>query len=376
MTFYRPVWMCGYLLGVFPYTVEAASSSSKRFRLHWFGVTMKTVHVLLFWSSAGSVGKMFYRELDGHHQRLKNKLFTTSPLNVDELYMYMALVSLATTAANQLQMALPSVATLAGECFLQPDHCGAYAGHRGYWLSTSAYVGVALIVYEFSMYFVLVVVRYNDQYFICLFSLLSNIVCIMVEQYFYIMCLALYLRLQHLHEDITNLVHKAEYPRWKCWVSPTVGGPTCLGIPAFSMSDIRNLRNIHLKAMELFWHINYSFQLPLLLNLLDSGFRIVVYTSELAYYLTNAIWNKNITTNYGKTLLYSGYCLIRIIRLWYIHSCEHYITKKIIPIRISLSWLTLALNPVTSRRLMPEEMMAIPKNLSKLCHCLENVIID
>lgn len=143
------------------------------------------------------------------------------------------------------------------------------------------------------------------------------------------MCLTLYVRLQHLHEDITNLVHKAEYPRWKCWVNPAAGGPARLGIPAFSVSDIRDLRNIHLRAMEMFLRVNHSFQLPLLLNMLDSVFRIVVYTSELSYHLANGIWNKNIKTSYAKTTLYSGYCIIRIVRLWYLHSCEHYITKKV-----------------------------------------------
>lgn len=161
--FYQPTWMCGYLLGVFPYTEAAANAStSRRFRLHWFGVIAKTVHVLLFWSSAGAVGNMFYRSLDGgHHQRLKKKLFTTSPLNVEELYVYMALMSLATTAASQLQMTLPSVAALAGECFLQPERCGGpcTGPGLGYWLSSSAYVCVAFVVYELSMYIILVMVR-------------------------------------------------------------------------------------------------------------------------------------------------------------------------------------------------------------------------
>lgn len=171
--------------------------------------------------------------------------------------------------------------------------------------------------------------RFKQQYLIGLFPFLSNIDCIMIEQFFYIMCLTLYIRLQHLHEDIQNLVHKAEYPRWKCWVNPTAGGPSRLGIPAFSVSDIRNLRNIHLKAMEMFLRLNNLFQLPLLLTMLDSVFRIIVFTSELAYHLTNIIWNKNMTINYARAILYSGYCLLRIIRLWYLHSCEYYITKKV-----------------------------------------------
>lgn len=171
--------------------------------------------------------------------------------------------------------------------------------------------------------------RFKHQYLICLFPFLSNIDCIVVEQFFYIMCLTLYLRLQRLHEDIQNLVHKAEYPRWKCWINPTAGGPTRLGIPAFSVSDIRNLRYIHLKAMEMFLRVNHTFQLPLLLNMLDSVFRIIVYTSEMAYHLTNIIWNKNITINYTRAMLFSGYCVIRIIRLWYLHSCEYYISKKV-----------------------------------------------
>uniref|UniRef100_A0A2S2PE88 Gustatory receptor n=1 Tax=Schizaphis graminum TaxID=13262 RepID=A0A2S2PE88_SCHGA len=176
----------------------------------------------------------------------------------------------------------------------------------------------------------------------------------MVEQFFYVTCLALCARLKRIHEDLQNLVHKAEHPRWRCWESTADGHPACLGIPAFGAADIRHLRFAHLKATETFSKVNHAFQLPLLLNMIDSVCRIVFYTSEVTYHLTYVIWDKRTTITYGSTILYSGYWGMRIVRLWYLHSCEYYITKMIIPIRISLSWLTLTLNPVTSRRLMPE----------------------
>lgn len=126
------------------------------------------------------------------------------------------------------------------------------------------------------------------------------------------------------------MVQKAEYPQWKCWVNSTPGRLTRLGIPAFSKSDIRNLRNIHLKTMEMFLRVDNLFQFPLLLNMLDSVFHIVVFTSELAYHLKNIMWSKNMTINYTRTTQYTGhYYVLRIIRLWYLNSCEYYIKGKV-----------------------------------------------
>ncbi|XP_060851863.1 uncharacterized protein LOC132930167 isoform X2 [Rhopalosiphum padi] len=301
---YGPLRICGYALGVFPYTVSR--SAPHRFRLHWFGAALKAAHLLLFWSAAASVTATLLRmyptnTIQPNRQALDKKLASTSPVKVFELYVYMTFTTAATAAACQLHMMLPSVVALVGECLLRPRV------HRGHaWPPFKAFTIVAFVVYEFGIYYVLSTARFNRQFFVCLFSFLSNIDCIVIEQFFYVTCLTLCARLKRIHEDVQNLVHKAEHPRWRCWESTADGHPACLGIPAFGAADIRHLRFAHLRATETFSRVNHAFQLPLLLNMIDSVCRIVFYTSE------------------------------------------------IIPIRISLSWLTLTLNPVTSRRLMPE----------------------
>ncbi|KAE9532145.1 hypothetical protein AGLY_010347 [Aphis glycines] len=353
---YRPLQVCGYALGVFPYTVSP--SAPHRFRLHWFGAALKAVHLLLFWSATVSVTAMLFwarppSPAGGTDQRngqaLDKKLATTSPVKVYELYVYMTFTTSATAALCQLYMMLPSVVAVVGECLLRPR---VHHGHV--WPPFKAFTIVAFVVYEFGIYFVLSTSRFNHQFFICLFSFLSNIDCIVVEQFFYVTCLTLCVQLKRIHEDVQDLVHKAEHPRWRCWTSPAAGHSDRLGIPAFGAADIRHLRFAHLGVTETFSRVNRAFQLPLLLNMIDSVCRILFYTSEVTYHLTYVIWDKRTTITYGNTALYSGYWGMRIVRLWYLHSCEYYITKMIIPIRISLSWLTLTLNPVTSRRLMPE----------------------
>ncbi|XP_025199877.1 uncharacterized protein LOC112597856 [Melanaphis sacchari] len=349
---YGPLRVCSYALGVFPYTVSR--SAPHRFRLHWFGVALKAVHLLLFWSSATTVIKMLFLMYptdteQRNRQALDKKLASTSPMKVYELYVYMSFITSATAALCQLHMMLPSVVALIGECLLRPHV------HRGHvWPPFRAFTMIAFVVYEFGIYYVLSISRFNRQYFITLFSFLSNIDCIVVEQFFYITCLTLCVRLKRIHMDVQDLVHKAEHPRWRCWANPAVGHPVPLGIPAFEAADIRHLRSTHLRVIELFLRVNHAFQLPLLLNMIDSVTRILFYTSEVTYHLTYVIWDKRTTITYESTVLYSGYWGMRIVRLWYLHSCEYYITKMIMPIRISLSWLTLTLNPVTSRRLMPE----------------------
>ncbi|XP_029346352.1 uncharacterized protein LOC115034262 [Acyrthosiphon pisum] len=351
---YGPLRACGYALGVFPYMVS--QSAPHRFRLHWFGAALKAVHVILFWSAAAIVVEELYRmhpsSADDHNrQALDKKLATTSPVKVYELYVYMTFTTSATAALCQVHMLQPSVVALVGECLLQPR---VHHGGGRVWPPFKAFTIVVFVVYELGIYFVLSTSRFNHRYFICLFSFLSNIDCIMVEQFFYVTCLTLCVRLKRIHEDVQDLVHKAEHPRWRCWASPAAENLTHLGIPAFGTSDIRRLRSAHMRATETFSRVNRAFQLPLLLNMIDSVCRIVFYTSEVTYHLTYVIWDKRATITYSNTVLYSGYWGMRIVRLWYLHSCEYYITKMIIPIRISLSWLTLTLNPVTSRRLMPE----------------------
>lgn len=164
---------------------------------------------------------------------------------------------------------------------------------------------------------------------ICLFPLLSNITCILVEQFFYLMCLSLYLRLRVLHKDIKTLIQLAEHPQWSCWVSPAAGGPIRLGIPAFSASDIRDMRTVHRTCMELFERINYLFQWPLSLCMVDCVFKIVVFMYGIAFDITIVIWEKKKRINYVNAAMWSGYCIIRIIRLWYLHMCEYYVTKKV-----------------------------------------------
>lgn len=171
--------------------------------------------------------------------------------------------------------------------------------------------------------------RFRKRYFICLFSFLSNIDCIVVEQFFYVTCLTLCVRLKRIHEDVQDLVRKAEHPRWRCWANPEAGCPTYLGIPSFDTSDIRRLRSAHLRATETFRRVNRAFQLPLLLNIIDSVCRIVFYTSEVTYHLTYIMWDKRSTISYSSTVLYLGYWGMRIVRLWYLHSCEYYITKMV-----------------------------------------------
>lgn len=171
--------------------------------------------------------------------------------------------------------------------------------------------------------------RFCNRYSICLLSFLSNIDCIVVEQFFYVTCLTLCVRLKRIHEDVEDLVQKAEHPRWRCWANPAAGRPAYLGIPAFGTSDIRRLRSAHLRATETFQRVNRAFQLPLLLNMIDSVCRIVIYTSEVTYHLTYIMRDNRSTISYSNTVLYSGYWGMRVIRLWCLHSCEYYITKMV-----------------------------------------------
>lgn len=166
---------------------------------------------------------------------------------------------------------------------------------------------------------------------ICLFPPLSNITCIIIEQFFYLACVSLYLRLRVLHRDVKSLVHKAEHPRWKCWATPRAGhgGPSRLSIPAFSASDIRDLRTVHRACTDLFARINRLFQFPLLLCVCDCMFRIVVYAYGIAFDVTTVMWQKKKHIDYVNTTLWMSYCVIRIVRLWYLHLCEHYVNKKV-----------------------------------------------
>lgn len=166
---------------------------------------------------------------------------------------------------------------------------------------------------------------------ICLFPPLSNITCIVIEQFFYLACVSLYLRLRVLHRDVKSLVRKAERPRWTCcWATPRAcGGPSRLGVPAFSAADIRDLRTVHRACTELFARINRLFQFPLLLCVFDCTFRIVVYAYGVAFDVTTVMWQKKKRIDYVNTSLWTGYCVIRVMRLWYLHLCEHYVNKKV-----------------------------------------------
>ncbi|KAL4090769.1 hypothetical protein QTP88_025546 [Uroleucon formosanum] len=362
---YGPLRACGYALGVFPYKVSR--SAPHRFRLHWFGAALKAVHAMLLWSSAAVVfAELYQMHSSGadnrNRQALDKKLATTSPVKVYELCVYMTLTTSATAALCQVHMSQPSVVALVSECLLRP-RVHRDGGHV--WPPFKAFTIVVFIVSELSIYFALATSRFRKRYFICLFSFLSNIDCIVVEQFFYVTCLTLCVRLKRIHEDVQDLVRKAEHPRWRCWANPEAGCPTYLGIPSFDTSDIRRLRSAHLRATETFRRVNRAFQLPLLLNIIDSVCRIVFYTSEVTYHLTYIMWDKRSTISYSSTVLYLGYWGMRIVRLWYLHSCEYYITKMIIPIRISLSWLTLTLNPVTGRRLMPEALTSYKNGIEE-----------
>lgn len=167
---------------------------------------------------------------------------------------------------------------------------------------------------------------FNSAIVVQLFPLLSNITCVVVEQFFYLMCISLYLRLKLLHNDINALVHRAKHTRWKCWVNPNAdySRPTLLGIPAFGASDVRELRAVHAACMELFARINCLFQLPLLLCMFDCIFHIIIYI-----YVTIVIWEKKNHVNYVNVAISSSHCVIRVIRLWHLHLCEHYVTKKV-----------------------------------------------
>lgn len=173
--------------------------------------------------------------------------------------------------------------------------------------------------------------KFNAAKVICLFPLLSNITCIIIEQFFYLMCISLYLRLRLLHNDIKILVYKAKHPRWysRATTSVAAAGQARLGIPAINASDIYDLRIVHHACMELFMRINRLFQFPLSLCMFDSIFRIVVYVYGIAFDVTIVIWAKKEQINYANVAMWLGYCVIRIIRLWFLHLCEHYVTKKV-----------------------------------------------
>lgn len=161
---YGPLRICGYALGVFPYTVSR--SAPHRFRLHWFGAALKAAHLLLFWSAAASVTATLLRmyptnTIQPNRQALDKKLASTSPVKVFELYVYMTFTTAATAAACQLHMMLPSVVALVGECLLRPRV------HRGHaWPPFKAFTIVAFVVYEFGIYYVLSTARSGRLMFI------------------------------------------------------------------------------------------------------------------------------------------------------------------------------------------------------------------
>lgn len=160
MRLHGPLLTCGYLLGVFPYAAAAVQKSPPcRFRLRWVGVALKVVHVLIFWTSAAAVAAVLYHDHGHGHRVLRTKLVTTSPLNVDELYLYMMLTTSATTAVCQVHMTLPSVAELAGECLLLRDRWAAEPRVRPVWRSFAAFAVVALVLCEASMYCILCALR-------------------------------------------------------------------------------------------------------------------------------------------------------------------------------------------------------------------------
>ncbi|VVC43309.1 7TM chemoreceptor [Cinara cedri] len=350
MQIYGPLHICAYLFGVFP-----AVADTGRFRVHWPGLALKAFQTVFYWLVSLVVGVTSIRNLL-NYQKLTKKILTTRVLDIDELFVYMMFAGMAATAACQAHMLWPSVARAVNECFF--DLCPSHDGVTGVWQFCSAFGILLFVAYELAMYYFLITYKFTfaSAKLICLFPPLSNITCIVIEQFFYLMCISLYLRLRILHNDIKTLVHKAEHPRWRCRVAGGgEAGPVApVGIPAFSVSDIRDLRAVHRACMELFARINFLFQLPLSLCMFDCMFRIVVYMYGVAFEVTIVIWEKKKHINYVNTALWTGYCVVRVVRLWYLHMCEHYVTKKIIPMRLSLSWLSLILNPITSRRLIPE----------------------
>ncbi|XP_050424571.1 uncharacterized protein LOC126835790 [Adelges cooleyi] len=260
------------------------------------------------------------------------------------------MVEILAALVCQLQFFRPSVYRVVNDCFFQLCRLDDILVFEQYFAAFSV---VILCLYELAMYFVLIN-NYRPYKYFWLHVPLSNFTCIVLEQLFYLMCISLYLRLGKLHKEIKNLVHKAKYPRWKCWMTSTAGGPTRLGIPTFSASDIRDLRTIHRSCMEMFKRINHIFQFPVLLCLVDSTFRIVVFLYGIAFDVTIVVWGKKGQIDYENMVIYGGYISTRVIRVIYLHVCEYYVTKNILPISLSLSNLALVLNPITRRRIMPE----------------------
>lgn len=166
-----------------------------------------------------------------------------------------------------------------------------------------------------------------------LFPPLSNVTCIVIEQFFYLMCVSLYLRLELLRKDVETLVRRAEQPRWTwCWSTAVAAGrrrPTRLGIPAFGAADIRHMRTVHRACVELFARVNRLFQLPLALCMFDCVFRNVVYMFGVAFDVTVVVWERKERVNYADVGVWLGYSATRIVRLWYLHMCEYYVTAQV-----------------------------------------------
>ncbi|XP_050432610.1 uncharacterized protein LOC126840729 [Adelges cooleyi] len=347
MKLYKPLQVCGYFLGAFP-----CFEHCDGFRVHWIGVTFKAVFLLLYWKITIAVIKISLMSLSSNGSPIKNKNLTSRVLNIDAIYVYMLFSESATTLVCQLQFFRPSVYQLVNDCFYHLCRLDDVSVTEQYF---SAFSVVMLVLYEVAMYFILIQKRSHRTYkFYWLHVPLSNLACIMLEQFFYLMCISLYMRLGKLHQQIKGLLDKAERPRWKCWMTTKAGGPTRLGIPAFSASDIQDLRSVHRACMDMFKRVNRVFQLPVLLCLVDSGFRIVVFLYSIAFDVTIVVWGKKDNIDYETIAVYVGYILTRIFRVLYLHVCEYYVTKEISPISLSLSNLTLLLNPIARRRLMPE----------------------
>lgn len=148
MKLYKPLHVCAYLFGIFPVVTDAG-----RLRIHWPGLILKAFHTVLYSVVSVIICMITFKSLM-NYEKLTKKILDTRVLNIDELFGYMVITGLTATVTCQVYMLWPSVIRIINECFLnlrplQDDITGA-------WQYISAFSIILFIIYEFTMYYILV----------------------------------------------------------------------------------------------------------------------------------------------------------------------------------------------------------------------------
>lgn len=153
MKLYQPLHVFAYIFGVLPKTVRfTADSHRQQFYIHGPGIAFKAFNTLLYWLVSTLVSVVTIQNFQ-YYQTLTKKILTTRVLDIDELFVYMMLLSIISTTVCQVHLLWPSVARAMDECFFDLCQLNDIAGA---WQIFSAFGIVLFIIYEFTMYYVIV----------------------------------------------------------------------------------------------------------------------------------------------------------------------------------------------------------------------------